>query len=153
MNETKRNEIFKSAVDDAVGHATVESEKEKGAAVENAKVAKSTDEEIREVIIDETSEDDDAIVKLSTKVKFEGEIIESIDLSGIKDLTATDAQRIEKLYRKTTKSPSVTPEVTIDYAMAAASIITGKPLEFFKQLGIRDTIAIKNKVVNFLYAD
>ena len=93
------------------------------------------------------------VVELSKKYRFEGEIIDTIDLSGIENITGEEAQVIDKLYRKITKNPSVTPELTLDYAMAAASILSGLPVEFFKHISMKDILKMKNRIINFLYAD
>ncbi len=109
-------------------------------------------EDVEEINID-NEEEVSNVVELSKKYRFEGEIIDTIDLSGIENITGEEAQVIDKLYRKITKNPSVTPELTLDYAMAAASILSGLPVEFFKHISMKDILKMKNRIINFLYAD
>lgn len=110
-------------------------------------------DDVKEIVVDETAEAVDTVVLFSKKYKFEGKTIESVDLSGLADLSAEDGQDIERLYKKITKTYSTSPETTVDYAMAAASKITGLPVEFFKQVSLKDAVKIKNRVINFLYTE
>lgn len=111
------------------------------------------DNKIKEIVIEANNEINEDAVTLSTPVKFEGQVVKEIDMSRLKDMTGIDAQNIEKIYRKTTKNLSAAPETTTDYAIAAASYITELPVEFFKQLNLRDITKIKNRVINFIYAE
>lgn len=110
-------------------------------------------DEVEEIIITPEEEKVDNVIKLSKKYKFEGKIIEEIDLSGIENVSGETAQLIAELYRKNTKNVSATPEFTPEYAMATASIITGLPVEFFKHINFKDITKMKNRIVNFLYGD
>lgn len=110
-------------------------------------------EDVKEIVVDDSVNEVDAVVIFSKKYKYDGKTIESVDLSGLNDLTAEDGQEIERLYKKITKTYSSSPEMTVDYAMAAASRITGLPVEFFKNISLKDVVKIKNRVVNFLYTE
>lgn len=121
--------------------------------VETAGEAVNVNDEVEEIIITPEEEKVDNVIKLSKKYKFEGKIIEEIDLSGIENVSGETAQLIAELYRKTTKNVSATPEFTPEYAMATASIITGLPVEFFKHINFKDITKMKNRIVNFLYGD
>ena len=112
-------------------------------------------DEVTEVIIDTADEDKiDMIVKLHKPLKFEGEIYTEIDMSGITDVTTNAARDIEKIYRKISKgSYDASPETTINWAIAATSVVTGLPVEFFNYLNIKDLVKMKNRVINFLYED
>lgn len=103
--------------------------------------------------VTEDNEDDDAIVHLSKKMKYEGKIITEIDISGIKDLNAKDLKKVEKLYRKTAKNLSAAPETTLDYAIAMASYLTGMPVGLLSLMSATDSLKLKNRVINFLYED
>lgn len=98
-------------------------------------------------------EEVDNVVELSKKYEFEGKIIDKIDLTGLETVNGEMAQNIDKLYRKITKTPIASPEITPDYAMATASILTGLPVEFFKRISFKDITKMKNRIVNFLYGD
>lgn len=118
-----------------------------------APAAASDDREVVNITISEDDEKVDNVVKLSKIYNFEGKEIEEIDLSGLEGLTGAMSQKIESLYRKITKNISAQPELTLDYAMATASILTDLPVEFFKQIGSNDLTKIKSRIINFLYAD
>lgn len=121
------------------------SEKIKTETTETADVVK--------IEIEEEEKQESSIIKLSKKYNFEGKIIDTIDLSKIKDMTTMEMQTIEHLYRKTTKNVASSPEVTLDYAIAAASVLTDLPIEFLKRISAKDAIKIKNRVINFLYSE
>lgn len=108
---------------------------------------------VTEIKIDGENEKVDNVIALSKRYKFEGAIISTIDLTGLENINGMTLQKIEHIYRKTTKSPVASPELTLDYALVAASVLTGLPLEFFTHIGGRDAIKIKNRVVNFLYSE
>lgn len=110
-------------------------------------------DDVEEIVLTTDDEAVDNVIKLSKKYKFEGKVIDTIDMTGIETVNGEMAQRVEKLYRKNTKNVTASPELTIDYAMAMASVLTGLPVEFFKRLNLKDLTKMKNRIVNFLYAD
>ena len=95
----------------------------------------------------------DNVITLSQSYDFEGEIIETLDLTKIEDLNAIQMQKADNIYRKLTKNVSTTPELTYDYAIAVAHVLTGYPLEFFKKISAKDLTKIKTRVINFLYSE
>lgn len=111
------------------------------------------DEDVVDIEIPEDEEKVDNIIKLSKAYKFEGEIIRELDLTGLEDINAITMQKIEAIYRKTAKNTATIPEITLDYALCAAHVVTGKPLEFFKRISGKDAVKIKSRVVNFLYSE
>lgn len=108
---------------------------------------------VKEIVIDEAEEKLDNIIKLSRTYKLDGEEIDTIDLTKIEDLNAVTMQKADNIYRKITKTPASMPETTYDYAIAVAHILTGYPVEFFRQIGANDLTKIKLRVVNFLYSE
>lgn len=108
---------------------------------------------VKEITVSEDEEKIDNVIELSTCYRFEGETIDKIDLTGIEDLNAATMQKAEQIYRKITKNVSTTPELTLDYALAIAHILTGYPLEFLKQMNGKDATKIKMCVINFLYGE
>lgn len=111
------------------------------------------DDDVEEIIITPEEEKIDNVIELSKKYKFEGEIIDKIDLTDIENVTGETAKKINKLYRKITDTPSTSPELTPDYAIATASILTGLPTHFFNRISIKDITKMKNRIVNFIYGD
>lgn len=118
-----------------------------------APAAANDDREVVNITIDDGDDKVDNVVKLSKIYHFEDRDIEEIDLTGLEDLTGAMSQKIESLYRKTTKNISAQPEITLDYAMATASILTDLPVEFFRQISSKDLTKIKSRIINFLYED
>lgn len=113
----------------------------------------STEMPIKEIIIDEAEEKLDNIIKLSRTYRLDREEIDTIDLTKIEDLNAITMQKADNIYRKITKTPASMPETTYDYAIAVAHILTGYPVEFFRQISANDLTKIKLRVVNFLYSE
>lgn len=108
---------------------------------------------VKEIVIDEAEEKLDNIIKLSRTYRLDGEEIDTIDLTKIEDMNAITMQKADNIYRKITKTPATMPETTYDYAIAVAHILTGYPVEFFRQIGGNDLTKIKLRVVNFLYSE
>ena len=107
-----------------------------------------------EIVVDETrSEETTPVVKFSNTYNFEGKEIKEIDLSKLNELSGKDSKQIKKLYKKIADNTSVSPETTDEYAMAAASFITGLPLEFFEQIRLPDLVKIRLRVINFIFSD
>ena len=120
----------------------------------STKADAAEEEDVTEITVDEQPEDDDNIIELSKSYKFEGKVIKSIDIARIEDLSGRDAKKIDKLYKKIAKGNiSVQPELTNEYAIAAAHYITQFPVAFFEQLSIKDIIKIRNRVINFTFGD
>ena len=84
-------------------------------------------------------------VTLSKPYEFEGETYTEIDLSACEDLTGNDAAKAEKILAARGDN-SVIPETSSAYAFVIASLGTGKPVEFFTGLPLRDSTKVKNRV-------
>lgn len=95
----------------------------------------------------------DYIVELSSVYKFEGKLISELDLRGLEAVNYFKMQEIDKVYKKLSPTFTSTPELTPEYAIAAAQVLTGLPLEFFKYLSGRDIRKIRTRVINFFYKE
>jgi len=97
----------------------------------------------------EDQEKDLLIVELANLYVFDGVEYETLDLTGIKNLTTTDAQSLEKRFYG---GGNIAPinEMSTAYTMFVASIATKMPIEFFNALKIQDTVKVKNAVSTFL---
>lgn len=130
---------------------------EDGAAKLDKKNSGYTDRDILEIILDnkddEKEEVPDGIVKLSKPVSFDGQIIETLDLRELKNISQKKAKKIRKVYNKIAENFTVSPESTEEYAMAAASVITKLPVELFEQLPHKDIVKIRTRVINFFFLD
>lgn len=119
--------------------------------------AEDTDRDILEIILDnkddEKEEVPNGIVKLSKPVSFDGQIIETIDLRELQNISQKKAKKIRKVYNKIAENFTVSPESTEEYAMAAASVITKLPVELFEQLPHKDIVKIRTRVINFFFLD
>lgn len=94
--------------------------------------------------------EDDRAVSLKKPITFEGKTYSEIDLHGMDNIKAGDMIMIN---RQMTRNGdiSTSPELTLEYALNVANISTGIPLEFFEQLPPYAALALRKKVVNFLY--
>ena len=88
------------------------------------------------------------IVKLSKPYVFEGVTYEEIDLNPCADLTGNDAAQAEKILAARGEN-TLFPEASSAYAFTLAGIATGKPVEFFNGLPLKDASRIKNRVRTF----
>lgn len=95
--------------------------------------------------------DDELVVSLKKPIRFEGDVYEKIDLSGLHDIKAADMIAIN---RRMTRSGNVdaTQELTLEYALNMANAATGLPLEFFEQLPPYAALAIRGRVTGFLFS-
>ena len=106
------------------------------------------------VLSTEVEEDkSELIVELSKVYEVDGEEIESIDLTGLEDISQSQQDKVNKLYKKITKTVSTTPELTTEYAVAMTHVLTGIPLEVVKQFTFKDKIRLKNAIMVFLYGE
>ena len=97
-------------------------------------------------------QEESLILKFRRPYQFEGQEYTELDLSGLEDVTAGTLENIGKILAK--KSPGLNPatiEMEMGYCELLAARVTGKPLEFFQRLPGRDAIALKSKIVGFLY--
>ena len=89
---------------------------------------------------------------LSKPYSFEGENHCEIDLQGLDDLKAKDLVNIDRIFALRGNSLAM-KEFTLDYAIVIANRVTGKPIEFFEDLPIKDAVELKNTVVRFFYGE
>ena len=97
-------------------------------------------------------QEESLILKFRRPYQFEGQEYTELDLSGLENVTAGTLENIGKIMAK--KSPGLNPatiEMEMGYCELLAARVTGKPLEFFQRLPGRDAIALKSKIVGFLY--
>ncbi len=92
----------------------------------------------------------DLVIKLRKPITFEGEQYEKIDLTKLDEVKAADMVAIN---RRLVRSGNIdsSQELSLEYALNMAHIATGLPLEFFDQLPPYAAIAVKRKVVDFLF--
>ncbi len=97
-----------------------------------------------------TPKNDENIMKLSKEYNFEGETISEIDLSRLEDMTAEDMIAAQKVLTAS-GSVSLMPENSLEFAIILAARATGRPIEFFKQLRMKDSMKLKNRVSGFIF--
>lgn len=134
---TELNEVISSLYDDADETETCKPKKKEHV-----------------VLSSEVEEDkSDLVVELSKIYEVDGEEIDSIDLTGLEDVSQSQQDKANKLYKKITKTVSTTPELTTEYAVAMTHVLTGIPLEVVKQFTFKDKIRLKNAIMVFLYGE
>lgn len=106
--------------------------------------------EIRENEISE--EDVELVIKFKKPYTFEGEKISEIDLSGLENITGNDMVQVNKGLVKQGVTPML-QEMQLEYAQLMAARVTGRPVEFFRNLSAKDSMKLKNTVSNFIYGE
>lgn len=94
--------------------------------------------------------DEEVTLELTRTYEFEGEKISSLDFSGLKDLTAETMIRAGNIMAQA-GTAAVVPENNIHFALIVASDATGLPIEFFKNLNLRDAMQVKTRVTRVFY--
>lgn len=112
------------------------------------------EKENAKILVEQTSEADEEsyLIKFRKPFVFEGTSYDSVDLSGLEDLSAADMIAVNKIIERG-GTVNVLPEMSLEYACLISSRATGKPVEFFKALPPKDALKVKNCVTNFLYSE
>lgn len=100
----------------------------------------------------EQGQDESLILTLKKPYVFEGKTYTTLDLSGLENVTAGTLENVGKILAK--KSPGLNPatlEMELGFCQLLAARVTSLPLEFFQGMPARDAVALKSKVVGFLY--
>lgn len=116
----------------------------------DVKVASSVNIENKE-IVEQENEAQKIVVKFSKPYKFEGESYLELDLSKLNDLRGRDLQTLYKRFVQKTGLNISNPGLAPEYAFEVANLVTGKPIEFFYQMPLKDSTRVQNTIVNFLY--
>lgn len=95
-------------------------------------------------------EDNPLVINFARPVKFEDKTYNSVDLSGLENLTGRDMVMTSKAMTRS-GDISVMPEMSMEYAFMMASKAADLPVEFFYNLPPKECIKVKNRVTNFLY--
>lgn len=96
------------------------------------------------------AEENDLIIKLKDPITFEGEKHVQIDLTKLHDIKAADMVEVNRRLTRRGNT-ATTQELTLEYALNIANIVTGLPLEFFEQLPPYAALAIRGRVTGFLF--
>jgi hypothetical protein len=107
----------------------------------------ATQKEIEEKAIKE-EKNGKFYVRFFKKYKFKDKEIGGIDMSGLQDLTARDAQRVDRILARLNHYPNNKFNDTV-YAKHMAVIATGYSIDFFDDLQIRDMLLITAKVNSY----
>lgn len=94
--------------------------------------------------------DDDMAIRLKKPIDFEGERYDRIDLSGLQAIKTSDMIAINRRLTRT-GNVDTSKEVSLEYAIHMANVATGLPLEFFEQLPPYAALAIRGRVMSFLF--
>ena len=107
-------------------------------------------ESVTEVLEGEV--EDSLLLKFKKPYHFEDEVYNEINLAGLETLTATDMIWAEKFVKRSSGiAIDVMPEVSLEYAAAICSRATDQPVEFFKQLPMKEATRLKNIVTGFIF--
>lgn len=94
--------------------------------------------------------ENDMVIRLKKPINFEGKSHDKIDLSGLHEIKASDMMAVNRRLSRNGNSET-NQEFTLEYAINIAQIATGLPLEFFDQLPPFAALAIKGRVMSFLF--
>lgn len=100
----------------------------------------------------EDTEPEDLVLRFAKPYKFGGMEYTEVDLSGLEDTTAGDLARCAKITTRKHKGlNTATLEMTTEYSITMAHIVTKLPLEFFEHMPSKSAIELKGIVVGFLF--
>ena len=100
----------------------------------------------------EAAEPEGLILRFGKPYKFGGMEYTEVDLSGLEDTTAGDLARCAKITTRKHKGlNTATLEMTTEYSITMAHIVTKLPLEFFERMPSKSAIELKGIVVGFLF--
>ncbi len=100
----------------------------------------------------EDTEPEDMVLRFGKPYKFGGQEYTEVDLSGLEDTTAGDLARCAKITTRKHKGlNTATLEMTTEYSITMAHIVTKLPLEFFERMPSKSAIELKGIVVGFLF--
>ena len=100
----------------------------------------------------EDTEPEDLVLRFSKPYKFGGQEYTEVDLSGLEDTTAGDLARCAKITTRKHKGlNTATLEMTTEYSISMAHIVTKLPLEFFERMPSKSASELKGIVVGFLF--
>ena len=100
----------------------------------------------------EDTEPENLVLRFSKPYKFGGQEYTEVDLSGLEDTTAGDLARCAKITTRKHKGlNTATLEMTTEYSITMAHIVTKLPLEFFERMPSKSAIELKGIVVGFLF--
>ena len=100
----------------------------------------------------EDTEPEDLILRFAKPYKFGGQEYTEVDLSGLEDVTAGVLESVGKIVSK--KAPGLNPallEMSMQFCNYLAQRVAKLPLEFFERMPAKDAIAMKGKIVGFLF--
>lgn len=93
---------------------------------------------------------DGYVVELGKIYKFEGKEYSTLNMNGLYDMTGEDMVQVNRIMNRS-GAVSFNPEMELEFALNIAARATSMPVEFFKQLNMRDSMKVKNKVIGFLF--
>lgn len=94
--------------------------------------------------------DNPYVINFRKPYTFEEETVNSIDLSGIENITASDMIAAQRVISNGGTVEAL-PEMSLQYACVIAARVTSRPIEFFTGFPAREAIKLKNIVTGFIY--
>lgn len=96
-------------------------------------------------------EENDNIVNFKKPFTYEGKVYNSVDLSGLEDLTGSQLCEIHKRFIRE-QNVALTPETNPAFACIVAEMVTSHPIEFFYALPAKELNRIKRTVSAYFLA-
>ena len=93
---------------------------------------------------------DENTIQLGKVYNFEGKKYSQINMNGLYEMTGEDMIQVNRILNRS-GAVSFNPEMELEFALNIAARATELPVEFYKQLNMRDSMKVKNKVISFLF--
>lgn len=102
-------------------------------------------------VLDKGEDENRLVLKLVVPATYEGKNYTVLDLRGLERLKGRDLIDASR-YLSRSGDISFAKELEAEFCYSLAAKAVDLPIEFFYNLGIRDAVAVKNRVTGFLYS-
>lgn len=90
-------------------------------------------------------------LKLDKPIEYNGMMIETLDMTGLREMTGRELNTIYDLYAGQGGNGIALQESTLLFAQVVASRVCGYPLEAIMELKAKDSVYLKNRVYRFFF--
>ena len=105
----------------------------------------------KEVMEQKQAVESEYILTLREPIQFEGDTVDKIDLSPLKEATGADLSNARRMMNMNGFSGDFYPEQTFEFAACLMASVSKKPMDLFYSLRLKDAMEFKNTVRRFLY--
>lgn len=91
------------------------------------------------------------ILELTFPVEWQGEEIQELDMTKLREMTGEELNVVYDLYETQGGDGIIMQEGKLRFAQLLASRVTGYPLEAIQKIKAKDSVALKSRVYRFFY--